>query len=804
MVSIASPTPFTSSIPNGIGESIEHNTLRYIFENASSSLNDIYEPSELTELSKLPLSESLEELARVCLDKSITSIDWKLLSGRLLLQKIKLNIPETFSKSTEILKPILEPNYYNYVMENQSELNEIIKSERDLIYDAFAMSTLIKSYLLRLKGDADEFIIRETPQYLFLRVAVFMWYPNMEKIRNTYDELSQGNYIHASPTLYNSGLKRHQLASCFLYPVPEDSMQGISKSWEWSAIISMNSGGIGMDFSNLRHSDIGSHGQSRGIIPWLKIQNEILLGVDQGGKRNGSGTIYLCDWHVDLQEFLDLRKNTGPESMRARDLFYGLMLSDLFMNRVKKDEIWTLMCPNKCKGLVDVYGTDFEKMYLEYEQINEERIKCGKRSHCKKIPARELWKHIILTQIETGMPFMIYKDAANRKSNQKNLGTIRCSNLCTEIIEYSSANEVASCNLASIGLSKYVNKNDNGELFFDYQELGRMVERLVENLNQVIDRNYYPSEIPEIKYANLKHRPLGIGIQGLADVIAELDWCWDTSQVYELNRNIFETIYYHALKKSHELSVNNQSYSSFIDSPASQGILQFDMWTEDINKLDVYMTNTDRYDWNTLKQQIREGGLRNSLLLSPMPTASSSNIMGNNECFEPFTEMIYSRTVLSGQFPMINKHLFKDLNDIDCWNTEIVKQIIQDRGSIKNIQPPNNSSESVISRIAYLKQKYRTTFELSQRVLMDMCLHRARFVCQSQSMNCWMDKPTYSKLSAYHFYGWERGIKTGMYYLRTKTSNDSLNFALDSLNIKKKNKKSTMVCTDEVCVMCQS
>lgn len=1019
-------------------------------------------------------SDVFSQMALTCSAKALVDPDWSLLAGRILMVAIHEIVPETFSKAMKMMESILNPRFTSFVEENAELLNAMVVLENDMNFDIFAVSTLRKSYLAHLKVDGTSKLM-ECPQYMYLRVATFLWYPDFRRIQRTYTDMSEGNYCHASPTLFNAGLKKSQMSSCYLMTIP-DTMESISKSWHDCAIISMNSGGIGCDYSQLRHSEIGQHGFSRGIVPWLKIKNEILKTVDQGGKRKGSGTMFLRDMHIDVFEFISMR-DEGPEDMRAPDLFYAIMVSDLFMKRVRDDQIWSLFCPNKAKGLFDKYGTEFEEVYTAYE---------NEKLYSSQVKARDLWKHIILMQIKKGMPFIAYMDAINNKSNQRHSGVIRCSNLCVagdtriltdsgyhsisdltgqtvmvwngheyskcviehtgsnrdllhvelsngvyidctpehhfyiydapgsektirvsakdlkrgdrlinyelppyptdaeggwhrsdidppiheayyrrvswliqyceenatydynnrclfitsdrgrehllsirlllqtfgadsvlvtdgsyyklkidmhtlmhlnngkgsahsnlimgiwllprnlevygyddyslrprepitvvsvtpglrgvdtfcftephrhmgmfngvllgqcmEIAEVTSATAIASCNLASIALNKCVEYDANRKPFFNFGKLERLTGDLVRNINQVIDRNYYPADIPEVESTNMYHRPMGIGVQGLADTFALLDISWvepnpeSTSDEWEdqyrtsesarlLNRQIFETMYYSAVRESMRVSREDGPYDAFEGSPMSRGQFQFDLWSNS-SEGDLWSNSSEgstsvysKETWNELRQNVLAYGVRNSLLIALMPTASSAHILSNNECFEPFTELIYARTVLSGQFMIINKHMVRDLKMIGMWNTDTVRTIISDRGSMKNLSLPQNDSNR--ERLAYLKMKYRTVFEIPQKVIVDLSADRGPFICQTQSLNCHMAEPTFRKMNSYHFYAWQKGLKTGMYYLRQKALSDPINFAVNSITIPTKSKK-TVVCTDEVCISCQS
>jgi ribonucleoside-diphosphate reductase alpha chain len=754
--------------------------------------------------------EQLNEIARICSDNNIIHPNWGLLAGNMEMERIHRSAPATFSDACDLGSFLLDQNYYKFISGHKMELNKMVHKERDFMYNFFSVNSLRKTYLMRINKDG---IVRmiETPQYMLLRVATFIHYPNIEMIRKVYDDMSLGKYTHATPTLCNAGLKRPQLSSCFLLQIP-DSMGGISESWKASAVISMNMGGLGKDYSALRHSEIGFNGVSRGVGPWIRVEAEIMRTVDQGGqKRKGSQTAYLCDWHVDIFEFLEMKKETTPEDIRALDMTYGIIVSDEFMRRVRNDEMWTLFCPNKTGKLYEKWGIDFENAYHTLEEKFKDDLN---KSYVKRVKARDLWKEILLTQIETGMPFIIYKDAANLKSNQKNLGTIRCSNLCTEIMEFVSEEEIASCNLASLCLNSCV---VNGE--FRYDLLAESTRQLVINLNQTIDRNYYPADIPQIKYANLKNRPLGIGVQGLADVFAMLDMQWECEEAQQLNENIFEVIYYNAIKQSALIAKERGcNYDSFEGSPISNGWLQFDLWhmekyMKDHEGRELTMNDIKNYkcakpgriyseeQWIALRA-LASKHMYNSLLTTIMPTASSAGILGNNEAVEPYTENIFTRSVLSGQFVVMNPHLVDDFEKRGIWTTPVVCNIIENKGSIQNIDKVVQ-----IDDMDNLKAKYKTVFEISQKHLMDMNIRRGKYICQSQSHNCWMKTPTFEKLHAYHFHAWRNGAKTGMYYLRSKPTADPLNFSLDTIVINpssKGNPPKGVVCTDDVCIMCQS
>jgi len=751
--------------------------------------------------------------------------EWSLLAGRIKLHLLRQTVPKTFSESAVALKPILHSEYYQFVQRNAKKLNAMIHSERDMKMNIFAIGTLYKSYLARIKKDGKTFIY-ETPQYMYLRVATYLWYAKkgesnelaLKKIKKVYDGLSNGDFSHASPTLFNAGLARPQLASCFTMSV-FDNMPSIYTSWAWTAVISMLSGGVGIDVNSLRHSEIGQYGESGGVVPWIKIYDQILRTVDQGGKRKGSGCMYIEPWHIDIQEYLDLKKKTGKEELRARNLFYALWIPDEFMRRVESNAEWTLFCPNKVKSLDGKWGADFEMAY----SACEEKAREGKISHFRIVKAREIWQKIIATQVETGMPFILYKDAINRKSNQRNLGTIRLSNLCTEITLYTDKENVGTCNLAAVALNSCVTPEGK----YDYKKLEQITRTLVRNLEQVVDRSYYPEDVPQIRFSNLKNRPLGIGVHGLADVFALMDLPWTSPEAKKLNEHIFETMYYAGISESIEIAKEKGHYETFPGSPASKGLFQFDLWNlENIEKgfenkmelskefLSKYIKSEEkdaRYDWEELRARMLVYGLRHSLLFALMPTASTANIIGNSACIEPYTKLIYTASVLSGQYLKINKHLVRDLEAIDLWNEETADNIITNDGSLAGLEildkEPTASYKLRSTRLIFLQEKYKTIYELSQRLLLDFTLDRGKYICQSESHNCWLKNANFAKLNAYHFYGWKKGIKTGMYYLRQPAVVSPINFALE----KKKEERSHSVpalprieCTDDVCLACQS
>jgi len=642
--------------------------------------------------------------------------------------------------------PLISQEVYDIVMENKEKLDAYLDYQRDHNYDYFGYKTLERSYLLRLDGN-----VAERPQHMLMRVSIGIHHNDIEKALKTYDLMSEGWFTHATPTLFNSGTPKPQMSSCFLLTMQDDSLDGIYDTLKQCALISKSAGGIGLSIHQIRSKGSyikGTNGYSNGLVPMLRVFNDTARYVDQGGgKRKGSIAIYLEPWHPDIFEFLDLRKNHGKEEMRARDLFYALWTPDLFMQRVEDNAEWSLFCPNECPDLHDSYGKEFEALYTKYESEGRAR---------KTIKARELWDAVTQSQIETGTPYMLYKDACNIKSNQKNLGTIRSSNLCTEIVEYTAPDEVAVCNLASIALPKFVDM-ENGN--FDHEKLYEVTYHATGNLNRVIDVNYYP--VKEAENSNMRHRPIGLGVQGLADTFAMLKMPFDSDQARVLNRDIFETIYYAACSASLDLAKQDGAYSSFAGSPASQGLLQPDLWgvTE----------HSGRWNWDSLKSEIMEHGMRNSLLVAPMPTASTSQILGNNECFEAFTSNLYLRRVLSGEFIVLNKHLVRDLIDRNLWSLEIKDQILLNKGSVQNIDGIPDD----------IKALYKTTWEISQKVIIQLAADRGAYIDQSQSLNIHMIDANPAKVTSMHFYGWRLGLKTGMYYLRTKAATDAIQFTVE-------------------------
>jgi ribonucleoside-diphosphate reductase alpha chain len=698
--------------------------------------------------------------AEIAATNTITHPDYALLASRIAVSNLHKNTKKSFSQTIKDLYEYIDPktgknagliaeDVFEIVMTNAPELDSAIIYDRDFQFDYFGFKTLERSYLLKLKGQ-----VVERPQHLFMRVAVGIHKADMDEVIKTYNMISEGWFTHATPTLFNAGTPKPQMSSCFLLQMKDDSIPGIYDTLKQTALISQSAGGIGLSIHNVRAKGSyirGTNGTSNGIVPMLRVFNDTARYVDQGGgKRKGSFAIYLEPWHADVFEFLDLRKNHGKEEVRARDLFYALWIPDLFMKRVKENGKWTLMCPNECPGLSDCWGEEFEALYTKYESEGKGR---------ETINAQDLWYKILESQIETGNPYMLYKDAANRKSNQQNLGTIKSSNLCTEIIEYTSPDEIAVCNLGSIALPKFVK---DGE--FDHNKLFEVSYQLTVNLNKVIDQNYYP--VPETRNSNMRHRPIGIGVQGLADAFILMRFPFDSDEAKKLNREVFETIYYAACTASKDLARRDGAYETFQGSPASKGILQFDMWN---------VTPTDRWEWNVLKEEIMKYGMRNSLLMAPMPTASTAQILGNNECFEPYTTNIYSRRTLAGEFIVVNKHLLKDLVNLGIWNDTLKNKLLAANGSVQNIDEiPDN-----------LKALYKTAWELSQRVVVDMSADRGAYICQSQSLNVFMENANYGKLTSMHFYAWEKGLKTGMYYLRTKAATDAIKFTVNKEQLQK-------------------
>ncbi|MCC9042610.1 ribonucleoside-diphosphate reductase subunit alpha [Myroides sp. M-43] len=727
-------------------------------------LNDIVDPVKVAMrvIEGLYDGVSTSELdnlaAETAASMTVSHPDYALLAARIAVSNLHKNTKKVFSEVVDDLyryvnprtnqeAPLIADDVYTVIKKHAERLDSTIIYQRDFNYDYFGFKTLERSYLLRLNGK-----IVERPQHMLMRVAVGIHLDDIDSVIETYELMSKKFFTHATPTLFNSGTPKPQMSSCFLLTMQDDSIDGIYDTLKQTAKISQSAGGIGLSIHNVRATGSyirGTNGTSNGIVPMLRVYNDTARYVDQGGgKRKGSFAIYLEPWHADIFDFIDLRKNHGKEEMRARDLFLALWINDLFMKRVETDDKWTLMCPNECPGLCDVYGDDFEQLYLKYE--NEGK---GRRT----IKARELWEAVLEAQIETGTPYMLYKDAANAKSNQKNLGVIRSSNLCTEIMEYTSPDEVAVCNLASISLPMFV---ENGK--FNHEFLFDVTKRITRNLNRVIDRNYYP--VQEAYNSNMRHRPVGLGVQGLADAFILLRMPFTSPEAKKLNQEIFETIYFAALTASNEMAKEEGTYSTFEGSPISKGEFQYNMWGVKDEEL------SGRWDWASLRKEVMASGVRNSLLLAPMPTASTSQILGNNEAFEPYTSNIYTRRVLSGEFIIVNKHLLKDLVDLGLWNEDLKQEIMRANGSIQHIDfIPTD-----------IKELYKTVWELSMKDIIDMSRERGYFIDQSQSLNLFMEGATFAKLTSMHFYAWKSGLKTGMYYLRTKSAVDAIKFTLNN------------------------
>jgi ribonucleoside-diphosphate reductase subunit M1 len=717
--------------------------------------------------------------------------DYSILAARIAVSNLHKGTLKLFSETAKVLhkytnektgdwSPLLADDVYDIIAQNAERLDGAIVYDRDFEYDYFGYKTLERSYLLRVNGK-----IVERPQHMLMRVAVGIHKENIDDAIKTYNLMSERWMTHASPTLFNSGTPRPQLSSCFLVSMKDDSIEGIYNTLKECAVISKSAGGIGLSIHNVRATGSyirGTNGQSNGIVPMLRVFNDTARYVDQGGgKRKGAFAIYLEPWHADIFDWLDLRKNTGKEESRCRDLFYGLWTNDLFMKRVEADEEWSLMCPSECPGLADVWGEDFEKLYSYYEKSGKAR---------RVVKAQQLWFAILESQVETGNPYMLYKDTCNRKSNQKNLGTIRCSNLCTEIIEYSSPEETAVCNLASIALPQFVKDSsgkkplgsiDSGSRHFDFEKLEEVTRVITGNLNRIIDINYYPVETA--RKSNLRHRPIGIGVQGLADVFILLGMPFDSPEAVQLNKDIFETIYYSALSESCNMAEKDGPYETYAGSPVSEGVLQHDMWG---------VPDTARHMWDLLRVKIKKFGVRNSLLVAPMPTASTSQILGNNECFEPYTNNMYVRRTLSGEFTVVNHHLLSDLMQLGLWTADMKNILIAHNGSVQNL--PGVPQK--------LKDVYRTVWEIKQKNLVDMAADRGAYIDQSQSFNVHMTDVNFSKLTSLHFYSWKKGLKTGMYYLRTRAATDAVKFTVDAEAVKQAEKLMCSIQNKEACVMC--
>ncbi len=693
--------------------------------------------------------------AEVAAVKTMDHPDYSLLASRIAVSNLHKETKKLFSEVVEDLYRYIDPktgqnasliaeDVYQAMLDNKEMLDSSIIYDRDFRYDYFGFKTLTRSYLLRINGE-----IVERPQQMLMRVSLGIHKSDIKSAIATYNLMSEGWFTHATPTLFNAGTPKPQMSSCFLLTMKEDSIEGIYDTLKSCAQISQSAGGIGLALHDIRATGSyikGTNGTSNGIVPMLRVFNDTARYVDQGGgKRKGSFAMYIEPWHADVFDFLDLKKNFGKEENRARDLFYALWIPDLFMQRVEDNGDWTLMCPHECPGLSDTYGDNFEALYTRYESEGK-----GRRT----VKAQELWFKIMESQIETGTPYMLYKDAANKKSNQQNLGTIKSSNLCTEIIEYTAPDEIAVCNLASLALPKYITEEGT----FDHNKLFEVTYQATINLNRIIDGNYYPVE--EAKNSNLRHRPIGLGVQGLADAYILLGLPFESTEAKKLNSEIFETIYYASMTASKDLAKIEGPYETYAGSPVSKGVFQFDMWN---------VTPSSRWEWDVLKEEVKEHGVRNSLLLAPMPTASTAQILGNNECFEPYTSNIYTRRTLSGEFIVVNKHLLKDLVKAGLWNNEMRQKVMNSNGSIQGI---NEIPQ-------YLKDLYKTAWEISQKAIIDQAADRGAYICQSQSLNIFMENANFGKLTSMHFYGWKKGLKTGMYYLRTKAATDAIKFTVD-------------------------
>ena len=693
--------------------------------------------------------------AEVAAAKTIDHPDYALLASRIAVSNLHKETKKTWSEVVADMYNYIDPktgenasliadDVYEIIQANKERLDSSIIYDRDFRYDYFGFKTLTRSYLMKLEGE-----IVERPQHMLMRVSVGIHKNDIDAAIKTYNLMSEGWFTHATPTLFNSGTPKPQMSSCFLLTMKEDSIEGIYDTLKSCAQISQSAGGIGLSIHDIRATGSyikGTNGESNGIVPMLRVFNDTARYVDQGGgKRKGSFAIYIEPWHADVFDFLDLKKNHGKEEQRARDLFFALWVPDLFMKRVKENGNWTLMCPHECPGLSDTHSAEFEALYTKYENEGKGR---------KTIKAQDLWFKILESQIETGTPYMLYKDAANSKSNQQNLGTIKSSNLCTEIMEYTAPDEVAVCNLASLALPKFVNEDKT----FDHDKLFEVTYQATLNLNKIIDGNFYP--VKEARNSNMRHRPIGLGVQGLADTYITMGFPFESEEARVLNKEIFETMYYASMTASKDLAKVDGPYESFAGSPVSRGEFQFDMWN---------VKPSPRWEWDVLKEEVKEHGVRNSLLLAPMPTASTAQILGNNECFEPYTSNVYTRRVLSGEFIVVNKHLLKDLVREGLWNKDMRQKIMSANGSVQSINEVPQ----------HLKDLYKTAWEISQKAIIEQSADRGAFICQSQSLNIFMENANFGKLTSMHFYGWEKGLKTGMYYLRTKAATDAIKFTID-------------------------
>lgn len=729
---------------------------------------------------KIETSKIDELTAEQCASLSTKHPDYGVLAGRIVISNHQKNTDPSFFNTMQLLynQGMVSTDLWDTVLKHSKFLEDSMKYDRDYLIDYFGFKTLEKSYLFKINN-----VVVERPQHMWMRVAIGIHSCNMDDMLETYDYMSQKYFTHATPTLFNAGTLKPQLSSCYLIAMEEDSLEGIYDTLKDCAKISKWSGGIGLHIHNIRGTNSlikGTNGRSSGIVPMLKVFNDTARFINQGGKRNGSFAIYLEPWHADIEDFLEMRKNHGDEEMRARDLFYALWIPDLFMERVKASGTWSLFCPNECPGLADVYGVRFNELYEEYERSGKAR---------KTMNARDLWFKVLDAQMETGTPYMLFKDACNSKSNQKNLGTIKSSNLCCEVVQYSDEKETSVCNLASIALPSFV---DEKTKTFDYELLHKITKVVTKNLNKIIDINFYPTV--KTRESNMRHRPIGIGVQGLSDAFMMMDIPFHSEEAKKINKLIFETIYHGALERSNELAVMFGPYSSFQGSPASEGILQFDMWDkmekgDKTEKCDKTEKMESRYEWDSMKQEIVKTGLRNSLLVAPMPTASTSQILGFNECFEPLTSNIYSRSTLAGEFVVANKYLMRELIDLGLWNDEIKNNIIANKGSVQQL--------SFLSQ--HVRDKYKIVWEIPMKHLVDMSADRGVYICQSQSLNLWQEDPTYNSLTSMHFYSWKKGLKTGIYYLRRKAKHQAQQFTVEPVNQCSINNNN-----DEICEMCSA
>ncbi len=734
---------------------------RYIqpIEVAKKVIDGLYDGVTTTELDNLA--------AEVCASLTVKHPEYAVLAARIAISNLHKTTSQSFSNTMKRLytyinpktgenASLIAPDVYGIIKKHAAKLDEAINYKRDFDYDYFGYKTLEKSYLIRLDGK-----VVERPQHMLMRVAIGIHKEDVAAAIETYTLLSEKWFTHATPTLFNAGTPKPQLSSCFLLTMKDDSIDGIYDTLKQCAKISQSAGGIGLSIHNIRAKGSyirGTNGMSNGIVPMLRNFDMTARYVDQGGgKRKGSFAIYLEPWHADIKDFLELKRNHGKEEMRARDLFYALWIPDLFMRRVEQNEEWPLFCPHEAPGLADCHGEEFEKLFEKYEKEGKAR---------ETVKAQELWFEILESQIETGNPYILFKDAANKKSNQQNLGTIKSSNLCTEIIEYTAPDEVAVCNLASLALPKFVQSGSDGKRYFDHQKLYEITKVATKNLNKVIDVNYYPIE--EARRSNFRHRPIGLGVQGLADAFILLRMPFDSPEAKGLNEDIFETIYFAAMETSMELAKHQGTYETYAGSPVSKGQFQFDLWG--------VTPKSGRWDWAGLKESVNKYGIRNSLLVAPMPTASTSQILGNNECFEPYTSNIYTRRTLSGEFIIANKHLMKDLIRLGLWNDSMKNRLIASNGSVQNIAGiPQN-----------IKDIYKTVWELSQKIIIDMAADRGAYICQSQSMNVFLQDANFGKLTSMHFYSWKKGLKTGMYYLRSQAAASAIQFTVDKSDLEPK------------------